>query len=600
MQKSIHHLFVFLLFAFQLISCKNKTEAPLNVILIMTDDQGYGDIAAHGNPFIETPHMDKLHDKAIRFENFHVCPTCSPTRAELMTGKYNHRVGVWHTVMGRDRVRKTELTMADVFKANGYATGIYGKWHLGDDYPFRPSDRGFEESVIHKAGSVTQMADYWDNDRMNDSYFHNNKAQKYSGFCTDVFFDEAMAFMKENSQKPFFTYIPTSAPHGPSNVLQEWADKYLEKGLSESVSNFYASVERIDYNLGRLDNFLNKTGLGQNTILIFLTDNGTTMPNEHNKAGMRGFKGQVYEGGHRVPCFIYCPGKELMGNIGYNELTSVMDLFPTLIDLCNLKLDEEVKFDGLSLKPLLFGKENDLKNRHLLVEQQRIPKPVKWKTCVLMEGKWRLINGKELYDLEKDFGQTTDVAEQNQEIVRGLREKYEKIWDDISTNDNEYHPLIAGSSEASEILLSAMDWYWKNNDEKQNLVVGQSTVREGKLSNGIWPVEFEKTGEYKFELRRWPKESGLLLNSSTDEVLSVNNDIELKKWGEKPQGKAYNIIKAKLKVNQIEKEIDIEPSDESAIITINLSKGLADVQTWFYTAEGESLGAYYVYVSWTK
>lgn len=511
-----------------------------------------------------------------------------------MTGKYNHRVGVWHTVIGRDRVRKTEVTMADVFKANGYRTGIFGKWHLGDDYPFRPSDRGFSESVIHKAGSVSQMADYWDNDRMNDTYFHNNMAKKYPGFGTDVFFDEAIRFMKENNDKPFFAYIPTSTPHGPNNLLQEWADKYLKKELNETNANFYGTIERIDYNLGRMEKFLNDSGLGQNTILIFLTDNGTTVPNDHNKMGMRGAKGQVYEGGHRVPCFIYWPEKNLKGNVEYNELTSVMDLFPTLLDLCNLKTDTPIKFDGRSLENLLSGQVTDLDERYLLVEQQRVPNPVKWKTNAMMKGKWRLINGTDLYDLETDFGQRKNVAEQYPEVVKELRAQYEILWDDISANDNEYHRLILGAPEAPEILLTAQDWYWKENSEKQNLVVGQLTVREGKIANGIWPVEIQKDGKYSFELRRWPKESGLKLTASTPEVKSENNDIELKRWGEKPKGKAYNIIRAKVKVNDSMKEADVDAEAESANFTLNLEKGKADIQTWFYTLEGDSLGAYYV------
>ncbi len=579
-----------------IISCQEKNIKLPNVIIVMTDDQGYGDIAAHGNPYIETPNMDKMHGESIRLENFHVSPTCSPTRAELMTGKYHHRVGVWHTVIGRERIGKTELTMADVFSQNGYATGIFGKWHLGDGYPFRPSDRGFIESVIHKAGSVSQMVDYWDNDRMNDTYFHNDQPQKYNGYSSDVFFAEAMDFMKSSNNKPFFAYIPTSAPHGPNNVLQEWADKYLQKGLGENVANFYAAIERIDQNLGELTAFMKETGLDQNTILIFLTDNGTTMPNDHNSAGMRGRKGTVYEGGHRVPCFIYWPQQGIQHAVGYNELTSVTDLLPTLIDLCQLDVDKKVSFDGQSLKPLLLGDTAGFDNRRLFVEQQRIPSPVKWKNCVVLDKKWRLVNGKELYDMEADFGQKQDVAEKYPEIVSDLKKSYEKIWEDVSANDHEYHRLILGSSEEPETLLSAQDWYWKNNSDKQNLVVGQATVREGKIANGIWPVEIAKDGEYVFELRRWPKESGLNLNQSAPKVKSENNDIELKKWGEKPKGKVYNISKAKLKVNETEKEVSVDIAMNSNVeIGIELTKGLADIQTWFYTSEGDSLGAYYVY-----
>lgn len=596
MKRDFKYFLLMLLAGFLLVSCNSKKDTPPNVIIIMTDDQGYGDIAAHRNPYIETPNMDKLHDESIRLENFHVSPTCSPTRAELMTGKYHHRVGVWHTVIGRERIRKSELTMADAFSQNGYATGIFGKWHLGDGYPFRPSDRGFTESVIHKAGSVSQMADYWDNDRMNDTYFYNNQPRKYNGYSSDVFFEEAMAFMKSNNDKPFFAYIPTSAPHGPNNVQQQWADKYLQKGLTENVANFYASIERIDQNLGKLREFMQATGLDQNTILIFLTDNGTTMPNDHNRAGMRGNKGSVYEGGHRVPCFIYWPQEGIKHAVGYHELTSVTDLLPTLIDLCRLKVDTKESFDGKSLQPLLSGNTSGLEKRRLLVEQQRIPNPVKWKNCVVLDKKWRLVNGKELYDMEADFGQKHDVSDEYPEVVSDLRMSYEKIWEDIRVNDHEYPRLILGSSEEPETLLSAQDWYWKNNSDKQNLVVGQAVVREGKLSNGMWPVEIARDGKYIFELRRWPKESGLGINESTPEIRSENNDIVLKKWGTKPKGRVFDITRAKLKVGKLEKEVWVNaPTSSNVEISVELNKGPADVQSWFYTSEGDSLGAYYVY-----
>lgn len=573
----------------------NRMEQP-NVIIVMTDDQGYGDIAANGNPYIETPNLDALHGEAIRLENFHVSPTCSPTRAALMTGKYNHRVGVWHTVIGRERVRKSETLMANIFNQNGYATGIFGKWHLGDDYPFRPSDRGFQEAIIHKAGAVNQMADYWDNDRMNDTYFHNNEAKKYEGFSSDVFFGEAIKFMESNKEQPFFAYIPTSAPHGPNNVIQEWADKYLKKGLDENVSNFYASIERIDHNLGELRRYLKESGLEENTILVFLTDNGTTMPNNHNRAGMRGSKGSIYEGGHRVPCYIYWPSRNFLGGLEYNDLTSVMDLFPTLMELCGLEAKEPILFDGQSLMPLLNGQKTRLNDRYLLVEQQRVPQPVKWKTNVMMNKQWRLVNGKELFNMAEDFGQQLNVAPEHPKVVEDLRREYERIWDDISIHDNEYEALILGSDHDSETLLTAQDWYWSNNSTPQKLVVGQGSVRKGLISNGTWPVEVASEGEYLLELRRWPKESGLALNASTAEIRSEDNDIALKKWGDKPQGKSFNIIKARLKIGGEEKVATVDPSDQQVSFPFYLKKGRTNIKTWLYTSEGDTLGAYYVNV----
>lgn len=576
---------------------KSETpNTPPNVIVVMTDDQGYGDLAAHGNPVVETPNMDHLHKNSIRLENFHVNPTCSPTRAALMTGKYNHRVGVWHTVLGLDRVRRSERTMANIFAGNGYSTGIFGKWHLGDEYPFRPNDRGFQESVVCKAGSVTQMADYWDNDRMNDTYYHNDVPEKYKGYSADVFFDEAMSFMKKNKNKPFFAYLPTSAPHGPFNVVQEWADKYEDKGLNVELAAFYASIERVDYNMGRLMKFLCESGLEQNTILVFLTDNGTTSPNEYNAAGMKGFKGSVYEGGHRVPCFIYGPQKGFIGGKQYHQPVSVMDLLPTFVDMCNLKVADHTIFDGQSLQPLLSGEHSNFGDRSFIIENQRLPHPVKWRRNVVVKNKWRLVNGKELYNVEKDLGQKNDIATQHPEIVKELRKDYEAIWDDISSKDSEYQRLILGASKNAETRLTAIDWYWNNNNDKQDLVVDQETVRKGKIANGTWPVEVAQSGEYVFELRRWPRESGIPLNGTTPEVTSETNDIALKQYGGKPRGRVFNIHKAKIVVNGVEKEANVNPSDNNIKIAMELSQGPADIQTWFYTKEGDVLGAYYVYV----
>jgi arylsulfatase A-like enzyme len=193
-----------------------------NVILILTDDQGYGDLACHGNSFIKTPNLDKLHAGSVRFTDYHVATTCAPTRAGLMTGKNCNKVGAWHTIIGRELLRKEEVTMAEIFKKAGYVTGIFGKWHLGDNYPFRPQDRGFDEVLIHGGGGVTQTPDYWNNDYFDDTYFYNGKPQKYNGYCTDVWFSEATKFISKHKKQPFFCYLATNAPHSPFNIT----DKY--------------------------------------------------------------------------------------------------------------------------------------------------------------------------------------------------------------------------------------------------------------------------------------------------------------------------------------------------------------------------------------
>ena len=584
MEKAI--AFCALLITILIVNCKKKTENPPNVIIIMTDDQGYGDFACHGNPYIETPNLDKLHEESIRFENFHVYPSSSPTRAALMTGKYAHRVGVWHTVRGRERLGTGEKTIADIFSANGYATGIFGKWHLGDEYPFRPTDRGFSESLIHKGGAVSQAADYWNNDRMNDTYYHNEKPKKYEGFSSDVFFENAMKFIDDHKNERFFAYIPTSVPHGPINILPEWAEKYYDKGCPENPADFYASIEQVDQKMGELRNFLKEKGLEKNTILIFLTDNGTSGGERVYNANMRGNKGSAYEGGHRVPFFFYWPDENLTMDREINEVTSVMDLLPSLMDICNLKTEEQLNFNGQSLKPLIFGEEEELENRSILVETQRVKKPIKWRNCAVINDKWRLINGERLYDMKEDFSQQNDIADQHPQVVERLRADYDSIWAQITKNDDEFNRPVIGTGQQPVTNLTGMDWH--------DFIVSQGHVRRAKIANGNWSIELSETGEYIFELRRWPKESNLQLGDSTPEVTSAENHITFKKWGGKPKGKALDIYKAKIRVNDREKEKEVDLTNRKVTFNMQLNDGDAELKTWFYTTAGDTLGAYYV------
>ena len=247
-----------LLFTFLFVSCQEKPDqgSKPNVILIMTDDQGYGDLACHGNPYIHTPHLDELYSESIRFTNFHVNPFCAPTRAALMTGRFSDLTHVRSTINGRNHLNVSETTMAEYFKASGYRTGHFGKWHLGRNYPFRPIDRGFDQWVGHGDGGTGTASDYWGNDKMNDSYMRNGTWEKFEGFCTDIYFDEAINFMNENKDEPFFVYLATNVPHAPWNVLKGSRDKYegklkqFEKAEGRSVVDFYATITRFDENLG--------------------------------------------------------------------------------------------------------------------------------------------------------------------------------------------------------------------------------------------------------------------------------------------------------------------------------------------------------------
>ena len=544
-----------------------KSKQP-NVILVMTDDQGYGDLGCHGNEVIVTPNLDKLHAQSIRLTDFHVDPTCSPTRSALLTGHYSSRTGVWHTIMGRSLLGRHETTIADVFSASGYRTAIFGKWHLGDNYPYRPQDRGFQEVLIHGGGGVGQGPDYWGNDYFDDTYFHNGEPKKFEGYCTDIWFDGALKFIEENKNRPFFCYVPTNAPHGPYNVADKYSKPYRDKGVKDSQANFYGMITNIDENMGRLMRRLKELGLEENTILIFMTDNGTS---GSYVGRMRGKKGSEYEGGHRVPFFIRWSGGGLKRPCDIAMLSAHIDVLPTLIDLCGLNKTHGVMFDGASLAPLLKGEASDWPDRTLLVHSQRIEYPEKWRKSAVMTQRWRLINGKELYDIQADPAQENDIADANPKVVEELRQSYEQWWADLSQDFDKYCEIVIGSDKQNPTRLMSHDWH------TPKVPWHQRAVSNGMQANGFWAVEIERDGMYEFELRRWPKEVDAPINKAID------------------GGKAINAKQARLKIAD-EDLIRPVPADAHYVtFRLRLKAGKTRLQSWLTDDDGISRGAYYVY-----
>lgn len=551
------------------------------VIFVLTDDQGYGDLGCHGNAIIKTPHIDRLHSQSVRLTDFHVDPVCSPTRAALMTGRYATRVGVWETTSGRSLLRRGETTMAEVFASNGYITGIFGKWHLGNNYPFRPQDRGFHETLIHGGAGVGQTPDYWGNDYFDDTYFHNGVPKKCSGYCTDIWFDNAMQFIEMNKDRPFFCYIPTNAPHTPLNVDEKYSAPY------EGIDNvpepkFYGMIANIDENMGRLMAHLEELGIEDNTILIFMTDNGTANGVKLDRngfvttgynAGMRGKKGTIYEGGHRVPCFIRWSGEGIGGGRDIDELTAHIDIFPTLIDLCGLEKPDNVEFDGTSLKPLLKDKERVCYDRTLVVQRQQrgdIP-PEKWSASV-MKKETRLVNGEELYDLKNDPEQRVSIADKRSEEVIKMRDVYEKWWKSVSEHFDEVQEIVIGSDKVNPVTLTGFDWHCFPTPWNQH------HIRQGLKSNGYWAVEIESDAEYEFSLYRWPQEANLPVNFA-------------------PRGcKTLEITEARLQIGGLDLTKQVEQEEISITFKCALKKGSTRLQTWFTDQDGSSYGAYYVYV----
>jgi len=604
---------VLFLTAFIFSACSSNTDKP-SVILVITDDQGYGDLGCHGNPWIKTPNMDQLWEESVLLTDFHVSPTCAPTRSALMTGRYNNRVGVWHTVTGRTLLRENEETMARVFSENGYSTAMFGKWHLGDNYPRRPIDVGFQKAVFHGGGAVGNTNDYWDNDYFNDHYYDNGEYKPFKGYCTDVWFNEATSFIEKNKEDPFFCYIATNAPHGPLYVEDKYSNQYKGDTLIPSA-RFYGMITCIDENIGRLRAYLKEENLDRNTIFIFMTDNGTAngvkleghryndFPNVYGyNAGMRGKKGSPYDGGHRVPCFIHWPDGGIEGGRDFDGLTAHIDIFPSLMEMCGFENRNTHKLDGMSLWKYIKGEKKWEKGkRTLFVDSQRVEEPEHYRGSSVMQKNWRLVYGQELYDMKSDPGQRNDVAKVYPDKVKEMQGLYEQWFADVFSDYKKRSYIHIGSDNAKSMVLSSHDWMEvvKEDGTRAASPGGEDTppfahpqMRRGWQRNGYWDIEVLRTGKYKIELARWPKEAGRTI---TEGIPASTMPIP----GGEPfgEGKALDIKNARLKIQDFDSTVRVMEEMKTAAFTLELNKGKTELRTWFTGDEGLSLGAYWVYVS---
>ena len=590
-----------------------------NVVIILTDDQGYGDFSINGNPLIETPNVDALGYSSTRFTDFHVAPMCTPTRSQLMTGQDAMRNGAINVSSGRSLMNPTLKTMANVFKEAGYATGLFGKWHLGDNYPHRPEDRGFDEAIWFPSSHLNGVSDYWDNDYFDDFYNHNGRREKFNGYCTNVFTDEAISWMQKQIDKkePFFTYLPMNAAHWPPFVPNEYRKPakealyanpkvvkklskekmhpYYGSDINEALITFLAMGLNIDENIGKLVKFLESKGVLDNTIIVFFTDNGSSFGRHYYNAGMKGGKQELFEGGHRVPLFIKGP-KAIIGEPReIDELTHVQDLLPTLASSIGVEKMPQ-KMDGVNLLPLMRGEVSGLDDRMLVVNFTKTPwrvnfpdedtpdnaaKPLKERGAVLWK-KWRYLNNKALYNVSQDPHEDTNIASKHPEVVAKMSKHLNTWWNDVKHDANKIHRVTIGSSKENPIMLSACDWY--------NIFVDQQKqVRNGDERSGYWHVEVDQPGTYEFEMRRWPVESGYGLNDAISETKVTD--------GVLPAGKAFNIASARIKVGAQEQRVKIYPNDKSARFIFDLEAGKKSIITFFDDAKGKRIvGAYYLYV----
>lgn len=583
------------LFLFSIAPLLSATEHP-NVVLVITDDQGYGDLACHGNPEVITPNIDKLSSEAVNLSDFHVFPTCSPTRAALMTGHWANRTGVWHTIQGRSLIRKNEVTLAQMFKDGGYETGIFGKWHLGDAYPFRPEDKGFTYTYYHGAGGVGQTPDVWNNSYFGGAYYNNGEITKAEGYCTDVFFEEGNKFIKKNAEekKPFFAYISTNAPHVPLLCPQKYIDMYEKKGLKARIATFLGMITNVDENVGNTRELIKELGIEDNTIFIFMTDNGSAGGSSLYNANMRGKKNSPYDGGHRVPFMIYFPKAGLNQKVEVKTLTHVVDIAPTLLEMCGLKKPAEVKFDGLSIKPLMEGKDENWKERFVITDSQRVVDPIKWRQCSVMGQDWRLVNGTELYYLPEDPGQTNDIAVKHPERVAKMRAFYEEWWADIEPGFSETAEFIIGNPSSEVVRLTSHDWISEKYPPWNQSQVRKITSQISDAYDAYWAVDVEVAGTYQVKLYRWAPEANIAMNS---EVSAEPDQPGSGTPYGAVDGHAVEIESAIFIVDgKVLEEKKVDGSMSYVSFDITLSKGKKKLSPHFILKNKKHLGAVYAVI----
>jgi len=567
-----------------LLAAEGKTRP--NVLIVMTDDQGLGDFSFMGNPVLKTPNLDRFAKEAVRLTDFHVSPMCSPTRGQLLTGLAALRNGATSVTAGRTFLRPGLPTLPEVFAASGYRTGIFGKWHLGDSYPHRPKDKGFQESVYHLGWGQLNSTPEFDRPLIDGRYFHNGEEKRYRGHCTDFWFDSAMGWMKERATagEPFLCYLPTNAPHAPHIDLPEYIEPYQGKG----PAGFFGMIAHIDKRFGDLDKFLNDEKLRDNTIVIFMTDNGGTSGVQTFNAGLRAGKTTYYDGGHRVPCWIRWPAGKLGEPRDVSTPTQNTDLLPTLCDFCGVEQPVRAANDrlyaGTSLAGLLRD-QKELGERKLVVQYGQTPQ--KFAACVIA-GKWRLVNGEELYDIVADRAQKQNLAAEQPAVVKELRDYYETWWAGVEPLVHDFVPQSLGAKEQPIVELTSGDWEGIYADNS-------GYVREavGGPTGGHWHVKIEQAGDYEFTLRRWPAQTKVALGDKYEpSARSPANKAKLKTIG------FPTIAGAKVTIAGREAAAAAKPTDTAATIVVrDLQPGTTILKAWFQDSQEKDLcGAFFVTV----
>lgn len=491
----------------------SKPAARPNILLILTDDQGYGDFSIHGNPHVQTPNIDRLGHESVRFDRFFVNSFCAPTRAALLTGRWPLRTGCHGVTHNREAMRPSEVTLAEALRGGGYRSACIGKWHNGEQYPFTPQGQGFDEFFGFNNG-------HWNN-YFDAVLLRGAKHDATKGYITDVLTDEAMKFITANKRSPFFCYLSYNAPHSPYQVPDRYFDRFTAKGFDGRLAAFYGMCENIDDNVGRLLAHLDAERLAENTIVLFLTDNGGTAGVKTYNAGMRGGKTSVHEGGSRVPLFIRWPAAQWTPHV-VKPIVSHIDLYPTLLDLCGVKAPAGPPVDGVTLRPLLERSpqsrdwpERTLFTHNPIDESNRYPGAVRTQKYRLVRDIMGSAGGSraqandasakpwQLYDMENDPGQDRNIARAHPGIVKDLAARYDAWFADISREGLQRFPLPVGHGGHHPVELHAPQAFF---DEPLHFAAGPGFANDWltgwtDAKAKVWfEIEVVAAGEYAVEL----------------------------------------------------------------------------------------------------
>lgn len=466
---------------------------PPNVLLIISDDQGYGDLSIHGNPHVQTPNLDSLAKQSVRLDQFHVNPLCAPTRAALLTGRYSIRSGVSGVARGEETMRADEVTLGELFHSNGYKTGYFGKWHNGEHYPYTPPGQGFAESLSFNLG-------HWNN-YFDTSLKRNGAWTKTRGFISDVLTDEAMAFVEKHKEKPWFCYLAYNVPHSPLQCPDAFFDKYKTKGLGDELACIYGMCENMDHNIGRLLKKLDELFLSNDTIVVFLTDNG---PNgDRFNGAMRGRKGQYYLGGVRVPCLIRW--RRRLDPKVVSSIAAHIDLFPTLAELTDARIPSGIHLDGKSLAPLLRGEARHWPDRTLFIQNRPAGAGGNNSGCVRTQRHHLVITpkGAELFDLNADPGESKNIARENSSVAKQLRQDYDAWLIDVSKGARKQRlPIPVGHANEPIVELpvpqAELEGGVKFNGRHPNN--GWAVGFTNKDARVVWQIEVVEAGEFEVVL----------------------------------------------------------------------------------------------------